>query len=51
MIKITIDVGERTARHLDYPHTFYYGCLEENIVMKKVQNEIHKKLKTSSKAS
>lgn len=43
-MKITINIGKRTAKHIAFPHTFYDGCGETEIVMKKVQKEIDKVL-------
>ncbi len=45
MIKIKIEISERTARHLQSPHTFYNECGEACNVLIKVQKEIDKKLK------
>ena len=42
-MKITIDIGKRTADHIKSPHTFYDSCGEVEIVMKKVQREVDKK--------
>jgi len=42
-MKITINIGKRTAEHISSPHTFYNCCRETEIVMKKIQKEVDKK--------
>jgi len=44
-MKIEIIINKETAEHIRSPHTFYDCCGESEVVLKKVQNEINKKLK------
>ena len=49
-MKITIDIGKQTSKHISSPHDFYDCCGEVEIVMKKIQKEIDKLLlKTKAK--
>lgn len=44
-MEITIKINRNIASHLQSPHTFYDGCEEENIIMRKIQKEIDKKVR------
>lgn len=43
-MEITIKISKKVAKHIQSPHTFYDGCLEEQTVMLKVQKQVDKVL-------
>ena len=49
-MKITIEIGQKTAKHIRKPHSFYECCGEAEIVLKKVQREIEKQFEGKGKS-
>lgn len=45
MMKITINITDKTAKHLQSPHTFFDECNEACEVLYKVQKQINIELK------
>lgn len=45
-MKITIEITNKMAKHLQSPHTFYDSCGEADDCLRLVQKQIDKKLKS-----
>jgi hypothetical protein len=44
-MKITININQKTAKHISSPHTFYDCCFEIEQVMLKIQHKVDSILK------